>query len=90
MIFQAKKWETLDKQLSSPLFNRIPGEIRDVIFGFALTATVVPHALSGDHDFNVRRGHDDDDDDDAVPPDSQNPDADAIGPSSLDTNSVLA
>ncbi|KAH9897314.1 hypothetical protein F4778DRAFT_745240 [Xylariomycetidae sp. FL2044] len=49
--------QDINEQLSSPLYNRIPSEIRTLIFKYALTESPTPNAARMVHDPVLRSGH---------------------------------
>ncbi|KAK4214399.1 hypothetical protein QBC37DRAFT_421339 [Rhypophila decipiens] len=55
-----KTWspESINQQLSSPIFSRLPAEMRDAIFNFALIDTAVPHPEFTKYNLQVRHGKD--------------------------------
>lgn len=58
MSFRMDSWDSVDQQNSSPLFSRIPAEIRTLIFEFTLAEFTLP-ALDRPirHDFFARHDH---------------------------------
>ncbi|KAM7198152.1 hypothetical protein V8F33_005210 [Rhypophila sp. PSN 637] len=58
MEVRVKTWtpDSINQQLDSPIFSRLPAEIRDDIFNLALTDTAVPHPEFTKYDLHVRHG----------------------------------